>query len=171
MKNFKKILFYLGLFVVVGFVGVVVAQSITVDKDFDLSGTKSLLRVHSIGVETSTPQHAVSIVGSYYSDMVIKGNCTGNVTIDWNNGNTQHCVLTGNVVLTFSNGQSGGNYRLVLKQGGTGSYTVTWPASVRWGGNGQEPNLTNTVGKTDYIGFMYNGIDSKYDGLAFNANF
>ncbi len=124
----------------------------------------------NVGIGTTNPLHKLDVNGSFYSELVVKGNCTGAVTIDWNAGNTQHCVLTGNVTFTFSNGQSGGSYKLVLKQGGTGSYTVTWPASVRWG-SGVAPTLTTTVGKTDYAGFFYNGVDSTYDGNAFNANF
>ena len=124
----------------------------------------------NVGIATTTPQHKLSIAGAYYSIQVNKGNCTGAVTIDWNDGNTQHCILTGNVTFTFNNGQYGGNYRLILKQDATGSRTVTWPASVRWA-DATAPTLTTTANKTDYVGFQYNGVDAKYDGLAFNANF
>lgn len=135
-----------------------------------LDGTGATAGVGNIGIGTTAPTHKLDIAGSFFSELVSKGNCTGSVTIDWNAGNTQHCVLTGNVTFTFSNGQSGGNYKLVLKQGGSGSYTVTWPGTVRWGG-AVAPTLTTTVGKSDYVGFFYNGIDSTYDGNAFNANF
>ncbi len=124
----------------------------------------------NVGIGTTSPNTKLQINGTYYSPTVVKGNCTGAVTIDWNAGNTQHCVLTGNVTFTFSNGFGGANYKIILKQGGTGSYTVTWPASVRWG-SAVAPTLTTTVGKTDYVGFIYNDVDSTYDGVAFNANF
>ena len=124
----------------------------------------------NVGVGTTNPQHALSVSGTYYSQTVVKGNCSGDVAIDWNEGNTQHCVLTGNAVFTFSGGQSGANYRLILKQDAGGARTVTWPGTVRWGLGG-EPTLTTTGLKTDYVGFLYNGVDSSYDGIAFNANF
>ena len=124
----------------------------------------------NVGIGTSTPAHKLTVSGAYYSPNVVKGNCTATSTIDWNNGNTQHCVLTGNVTFTFINGQSGGNYRLILKQDATGSRTVIWPASVRWGSGGQ-PTLTTTINRSDYVGFIYNGVDSAYDGVAFNAGF
>jgi len=75
------------------------------------------------------------------------------------------------VILTFSGGQSGGRYTLILKQGSNGSKTVTWPSSsVRWS-SGIPPTLTTVQGYTDYVGFLYNGVDAKYDGIGFNANF
>jgi hypothetical protein len=124
----------------------------------------------NVGIGTTSPAHKLDIDGSYYSRTVEKGNCTGAITIDWNAGNTQRCVLTGATTFTFSNGQSGGNYRLILKQDATGSRTVTWPATVRWGAGGA-PTLTTTINTTDYVGFLYNGADTKYDGIAFNAGF
>ena len=63
-----------------------------------------------------------------------------------------------------------GAYKVVLKQDGAGSHTVTWPGTVRWGSLGT-PSLTVTPLKTDYVGFIYNGVDSTYDGVAFNANY
>ncbi len=126
-----------------------------------------------VGIGTTTPLHKLDVVGSYYSRTVVKGTCSGTVNIDWGEGNTQHCVLGSTpVTFTFSGGQSGGNYKLILKQDGTGSRTVSWPGStvIRWGSSG-EPYLTPVPGKTDYVGFIYNGIDSRYDAVAFNANF
>jgi hypothetical protein len=124
----------------------------------------------NVGIGTSSPAAKLDVSGAFYSRLVTKGNCTGAITIDWNAGNTQHCVLTGNVTFTFANGQSGANYRLILKQDATGNRTVTWPASVRWGSGGS-PSLTATASKSDYVGFFYNGVDSTYDGNAFNAGF
>ena len=153
----------------------------------------------SVGVGTSTPSYALTVNGTGWfnqplivgtptasnhavtksyvdsaivstADMGVKGNCTEAVTIDWSAGKTQHCVLTGNVTFTFSTPQSGANYKLILKQDGIGSRTVTWPAGVRWGSLGA-PNLSVVPAKTDYVGFIYNGVDTAYDGVAFNSNF
>jgi hypothetical protein len=125
----------------------------------------------NVGIGTTAPAHKLDIAGSYYSRTVSKGTCSGTVAINWNDGNTQHCVLGSTpVTFTFSGGQSGGNYKLILKQDGTGSRTVSWPASIRWG-SGSAPYLTPVPAKTDYVGFIYNGVDGTYDSVAFNANF
>ena len=92
------------------------------------------------------------------------------IAVDWNNGTVQSVTLGGNRTFTFANGQDGGRYILIIKQDGTGSRTATWPVSVRWGG-GLSPVLTTTATKTDYIGFIYNGVDSTYDGVSISKNF
>jgi hypothetical protein len=59
----------------------------------------------------------------------------------------------------------------MLIQGGSGSNTIpTWPSSVRFSG-GTAPTLTTTNGKTDYIGFIYNGAATKYDAVSVSQNF
>jgi hypothetical protein len=92
------------------------------------------------------------------------------IAVNWTNGNMQSVTLGGNRTFTFTGGQDGGSYVLILKQDGTGSRTVTWPGSVRWSG-GTAPTLTTTASKTDYIGFIYNGLSSTYDGVAMSQNF
>jgi hypothetical protein len=92
------------------------------------------------------------------------------IAVDWNNGNTQSVTLGGNRTFTFANPQVGARYTLLIKQDGTGSRTATWPATARWPG-GVAPTLTTTASKTDWIGFVYNGVDSKYDGVAISQNY
>lgn len=65
-------------------------------------------------------------------------------------------TLTANCTLTFPSPTSGSQFTLLLKQDGTGSRTVTWPAAVRWP-SGTAPTLTPTAGKTDVIGFLSDG--------------
>jgi hypothetical protein len=86
------------------------------------------------------------------------GNSTGNITVNFNNGNNQKLTLTGAVNLGFSNPISGANYTLVLVQGGSGSYTVTWPASVLWP-SGVDPILSTAIGAVDAINLLYDGTN------------
>jgi hypothetical protein len=51
-----------------------------------------------------------------------------------------------------------GTYIFELIQGGSGSYTITWPASVKWSG-GTAPTLTTTVGKTDIVTLFHDGTN------------
>jgi hypothetical protein len=77
--------------------------------------------------------------------------------IDWSNGATQEITLTGSITsITFSHWTNGQAYRLILIQGGSGSYTVSgggW-ASVKWAG-AAAPTLTATVGHADVVTFVY----------------
>ena len=115
-----------------------------------------------VGIGTDSPTHKLDVNGAMYSRRYAT-----TTAINWNNGNTQSITLAATpTTLTFANGQDGGKYTLIIKQDGTGSRTITWPASVRFP-DGVAPTLTTTAAKTDYIGFIYNGVDSKYDAVAF----
>lgn len=91
----------------------------------------------------------LAVVGQAIGIEVNVGNVTGATNIDFNNGNNQRMVLTGNATLTFLNTGSGGTYILRIKQDGTGSRLITW-TGVTWPG-GAAPTLTTTAGYTDVI--------------------
>lgn len=79
------------------------------------------------------------------------------VTLDWSLYNSFDITLTAACVISFSNVPASGadaHINVVLRQGGTGSYTVTWPAAVKWqsatGTNtGSAPTLWTAVGAQD----------------------
>ena len=63
-------------------------------------------------------------------------------------------TLTANCTFTFPTAVVGQSFTLVVRQGGSGSYTITWPASiVKWDG-GVAPTLTTTVAAVDIISFV-----------------
>ncbi len=65
------------------------------------------------------------------------------IDIDWSTANTHEVVLGGNRTITFSNVATGTAQSLFICQDGTGSRTLTWPASMRWQ-FGSAPTLTTT---------------------------
>jgi hypothetical protein len=92
------------------------------------------------------------------------------INIDWGQGTIQHVSLIGSpTTINLTGGKPGGKYILILKQD-TLTRTVIWGPMVRWSGT-TAPDLTDADNKTDYIGFIYNDIDAKYDGVAERLNF
>lgn len=149
------------------------SEKLEVSGNVRLSGTlfSSLLNVvgastlfGSVGIGNSNPQHALDVSGAMYSRLVT----ASAPTINWNSGNVQTFTLTSNPTLTFSNGQAGGEYKLILKQDSTGGRTVTWPADVQWS-NGMAPTLTATANHKDVISFVKDG-DGFYLG-SFNLDY
>lgn len=69
------------------------------------------------------------------------------VTFDIENGNSFQHTLTENTTVTLSNPAASGKFcEIIVKfiQDSTGSWTVTWPASVKWPG-GAAPVITTTL--------------------------
>lgn len=84
---------------------------------------------------------------------------SGSQTVDWSLGNTFEQTATGNITtFTWNNAKAGSVYTMVITQGGAGSFTVSWPAAVLWGG-GSAPTLTTTAGKKDIFVFYYDGTN------------
>jgi hypothetical protein len=97
---------------------------------------------------------------------------SADTSIDWADGNVQSVSVSGSAgaTFTFTGGEDGAKYILILKYNATGTGAFTWPGTVRWSG-GTAPTLTRTLNKTDYIGFIYSAIDNTYDGIATSLNF
>ena len=62
-------------------------------------------------------------------------------------------TLTDDCTLTFPTATAGHSFTLLLRQDGTGSRDVTWPAEVKWA-NGVSPTLTATASAVDILGFF-----------------
>lgn len=80
------------------------------------------------------------------------GNSSTAATLDLATGNVQKLTLTANCTITLTSPTSGA-YRsmlLLLFQDATGSRTVTWPGSVKWGTAGA-PTLSTGANKMDKI--------------------
>jgi hypothetical protein len=79
---------------------------------------------------------------------------TDGATVAWDMslGFNAKVTLGGNRTLTVSNPVVGIDYSLAVIQDGTGSRTMTWPASFDWGTTGA-PTLTTTASKVDQLIF------------------
>jgi hypothetical protein len=91
------------------------------------------------------------------------GSGNGNQTLDFNQcqGANVTRIFTasgGNVTFTAWNNPppNGSLVTVIIVQDGTGSRTVTWPASVKWSG-GTAPTLTTTASKRDAFVFLWDG--------------
>lgn len=87
--------------------------------------------------------------GETYFDATNSGSAK---TLDLANGNVQKLTLTANCTITLTAPASGAYRSLMIYvfQDGTGSRTITWPGSVKWGTAGA-PTLSTAAGKMDKI--------------------
>ena len=97
-----------------------------------------------------------------FKSVVADGNSGTAFTINWSSGAKHALTLTGNCTLTFTAPLGVSSLTIHLTQDGTGSRTVTWPASVKWAGG--TPTLTTTAGASDIISLLYDGTN--YWGVA-----
>lgn len=89
------------------------------------------------------------------------------VDIDFSLGEVFNLTLDQITTLTASNLVDGMRGSIILVQGGTGSYTVTWPTGFKFPG-GTPPTLSTAVAAIDKIDFTINGTDVLCTfGLAF----
>jgi hypothetical protein len=118
----------------------------------------------------------ISVAGTVIASGAVCGGVvalTDGATIntDAHLGNTFTVTLGGNRTMAApTNVATGQKIVYRIKQDGTGSRTLTWNAAFRFAG-GTAPTLTTTAAKTDYIGFIYNAADSKWDCVAERLNF
>lgn len=80
------------------------------------------------------------------------------ITVDWDLGNFQTIDLegaSGDVTLTFINGQASGSYSLEIIQGSV-DRDITWPAEVLWEGS-STPTISSGENSVDVYSAVCNG--------------
>ena len=115
---------------------------------------------------------ATPTFAAYRETTTTNATVTGTFTVDMSTANIFNITLTGSTTFTFSNPATSGttsNFLLAIKQGGSGSYTATWPASVKFPNN-STPSLTTTVGKVDIFNFFTFDGGTTYFGSLSLAN-
>lgn len=118
-------------------------------------GTTGTPQFGRVGINVAADSSAkLKVAGQYGSTTVAAGNSGASKTLDWDDGNTQLLTMTASCTLTLSNPKDGFRYLIVLLQGGSGSYTMTWPSAVKWSA-GTAPTLSTAVGKADIVTLVW----------------
>lgn len=115
-------------------------------------GTATLTGAETIS--NKTVQDAIFTDG--YIEETVTANTGSAYTISLANGTLQILTLTANCTFTFPTATTGRSFVMILRQDGTGSRTVTWPAAVRWPA-GTAPTITSTANRADKYVFTANG--------------
>lgn len=96
------------------------------------------------------------VINDGYTEETFVANTGTAFTINLANGSVQYLTLTGNCTYTFPTPVAGQSFMLIQRQDGTGSRSVTWPATVDWPG-ATAPTLTATANRADK--FVFTAID------------
>jgi hypothetical protein len=112
------------------------------------------------------------VLSSYKENVVAISVGSSTQTLDLSQANIFNLTLGSSVTLTFSNPPaSGTGYTLTLycKQDGSGSRTITWPASVKWP-NSSPPTMSTGANKIDIFSFFTLDGGTTYVGALALAN-
>jgi hypothetical protein len=133
------------------------ADALTAGGTLDMDGNALTVdEVTLSGVVSGNDQEMNRVKLKDYSETTVIANTGATYTIDLESGNVFNLTLTDNCTYTFSNppaSGSAGAFTLIQNQDGTGSRTVTWPASVEWA-DGSAPTITSTASSTDVFTFI-----------------
>lgn len=95
---------------------------------------------------------------AYFDAEVDNGNSGTADTIDWTVGNKQRTTITGNVTFTFTAPTGPCNLMLKIVMDGTGGYTLTWPATVKWK-SGTQPTWGTAPNAVNIASFYFDGTN------------
>ena len=70
---------------------------------------------------------------------------TGNVSVDFNNGNFQTLTATGNIILSFANAPTAGTVTLVLVHGGAARTVTLSDSNFKYAGSINSVSITDTT--------------------------
>ena len=125
----------------------------------DIAARKILAGSFNPATATTAKLKVNGVMASVRTD---NGNSGTALTVDLSTGNVHKVTLTGNVTFTLTNPEDSGQYRIEIFTG-TGGFTATWPASVKWVG-GAAPTITIGAGKMDLISLLYDATSADYFG-------
>lgn len=128
--------------------------------DYIRRGSASWVAVSSNQIRTDLAPRVVSLTDAATITPNSATTDLGAVTLG---GNRTMAAPTGSPV-------TGQLLTLRVRQDATGSRTLTWDSIYRFSG-GVAPTLTTTAGKVDYIQFVYNNTDTKWDCINTKMDF
>lgn len=134
----------------------------------DLSAGK-IYAYDTLYMRNSVKSTAIDHYATIKHPVAVAGN-SAPITIDAATGDFFTTVLSVNDSLAApTHPGAGRTFTLRARQDGTGSRTLHYNAVFRFP-SGTAPVLTTTAAKTDYLSFIWNEVDSKWDyvGNAFN---
>lgn len=116
------------------------------------------------GADSTVPGPAGPRGLSFYQRRVqTVAGVTGTFACDWSLYDEVRLALVGNVTLTFSGAADGQGCTLKIGQDATGGRTVGLPGNVRYSSDITGYAPSTAANKTDRVGFIHDGGDSKYD--------
>jgi len=122
--------------------------------DIDHSATTGTRDHSGDDLTPNSVQTGVVDNDDYHETVVSQSGSTGDLDLTASNLFKQ--TITGNITFSFNNPNSspdGNSFTLIIEQDGTGGHTVSWPASVEWGG-GSAPNLDDAANAKHMLHFV-----------------
>lgn len=136
---------------------------VTSEEDIEVTATKDVQIASGASSDIQiSPQSTgkASMAYAVVREKFVSASVSGSVSVDPTAASVHALTMTGSITtLSITSGMTGGavGLTLYLIQGGSGSYTVAWPGSVKWPG-GVAPILSTTVGAIDIV------VMESYDG-------
>lgn len=125
-----------------------------------------------VGV-TITVNDAGDLITVAATKTVVSLTDAATVALDASLGSVFKVTLGGNRTLAITNPTDGQVIELIVTQDGTGSRTLTLPASVNYGTDAPSSlyTLSTTAGKRDRLVLAYSSAASKWDFVSFMRGF
>lgn len=118
----------------------------------------------------------MAIAGGTFTGTIIPSVVTltdaATIAVNATLGNQFTCTITASRTLGNPTGAINGQLMLfVIRQNGTGGYTLSFDTKYRFGDEIGTPAIATGADKTTYIGVRYHGTDDKFDVISFASNY
>lgn len=122
---------------------------------------------------TASPTFTGTVTAARIVSTVVTLTDAATIAVDSSLGNSFKVTLAGNRTLGSPTGSpvDGQKMLIAVRQDGTGSRTLAYNAIYRFGTGVTSPTLTTGANKTDYLGFVYNSTDTKWDCIGVSLGY